>query len=89
VSKANEISEMIRRLPQADKQRLIDLIWLLYRAPAAARDAAIVELEATLHANPPSARFLRKVESVIADLQRAIDAGSGDGGEPRGDSHEK
>lgn len=66
---------MIRRLPSNDKQRLINLIWLLYRAPATARDAAIGQLEATLHQTSlSSVQLLHKVESAIADLQKSVEA---------------
>lgn len=77
---ANEISEMIRSLPNGEKQRLIELIWLLYRAPDDARDAAIAEIETMLHRKAlSSAQLLRKVKSVTAQLQACVGAAGRDG----------
>lgn len=75
------VTDMIKRLPDDHRQRLINLIWLLSQVDEPERRAAIKRVETLLDGGPHNeAVFIRGIEAAIERLQEALDGKTGIGG---------
>lgn len=81
---ASTVTEMIERLPEDHKQRLIELIWLLSQVEDPQKNWAIEQLKPLLTGEPAEeAAFMRRLETVVRRLRQAM-AGEADAGREAG-----
>jgi len=67
------VTEMIKRLPDDHRQRLIDLIWLLSQVDAQQRGAAIERLEPLLDGRcRDEPAFVELLDEASEDLRKAL-----------------
>jgi hypothetical protein len=72
------MTEMIKRLPEDHKQRLIEFIWLFSQAEEPQKNWAIEQLKPLLAGElNEEAAFMLRLENLVKELQQAMAANAG------------